>query len=352
MSTITQQILNGAFNSPEFKGFIEKPTLPNEAIQIFGKIQGEFLSPIEPDLTRKYGVIKSVKQTAGLTARGATEFSTSGEQEIEQIEAGICKIGSQMNYTQEDEAKIKQLVDRAKLNSSEISNYQIFQKYIDRKFNPIVLLENINNTINLQGFFGENFAEKIHRKEQNATLDYSGSVYGVFNHNNVNVVQVNNNGTGSTDVERRKWKNKTLDQIKDDLHKIYSSINNSIYQSPDTLVLSFNMYEYLRLKKEVQNTLYPSYLEEIQRVFTGVNIIFSRQMNDFKKLDGTNAVDDLGDRFVFFKKDPMYYGLIFSDIYRYPIEMKTGNTSIKVIATSGGFYSKLKEGFYIATGIN
>ena len=42
------------------------------------------------------------------------------------LEAGICKVGHQINYTQEDEAKIKQIMQRVGLNSSQISNYNIF----------------------------------------------------------------------------------------------------------------------------------------------------------------------------------------------------------------------------------
>lgn len=352
-TTITQQILNGVMNSPEFKGFIEKPQIPNEAVSIFGRMQGENLMPIEADDFRKYSIIKPQKTLAGLTAKGATEFSTSGEQSLEMLEAGICKVGHQINYTEEDQAKIQQVMQRVGLNSSQISNYNIFTKYIDRKFNPITIFDSISNTFDLQGFFGANFTEKVRKQEGIATLDFSGSVRGVFNHDNVNNVVVENSGTGADDTERRKWKNKTIVQILKDLFNISNAIDKAIYQRPDTLVFSSDMYNFLNQENpNATNSLYKTYLAEIQARFPSVNIISSYRMNEFKNADGTNNIDGLGDRFVFFKKDPMYFGLVFSDVKLYPIEIKTGNTSIKGIATSGGFYSKMKEGFYIATGIN
>jgi hypothetical protein len=352
--THLQVLLQNTFQNPEFAGFIEKPTENNEAQQIFGNITGEFLSPISdiPNLT--YNILKKKKQVAGLVAKGANQFSTIGDEVIDTFSTGICRFGVERSYSAGDDEMVQNILSRINANGSlPISNFNLFSKYFEN-LNPIRLIETIQNTIDLQAWIGADGVEQVRRQEAiSISTTIKSKVFGVLNNTRITNYLVDANGTATGDTEKRKWKNKSIDQIKSDLFYAFNKIDEKFFNEPDTLILSKNMFNYLNQKQiDSDNTLKITFLEAIKKAFPNVNIVAPRFMNNLKNSDGSNAIDNLGDRFIMFKKDNRNMGILSSTFEPHQSnDTFTKTTRIGYSARNAGLIVKNTDLIIIGNGI-
>jgi hypothetical protein len=99
-STILQDLISGFLTSPEFTGYIENPTKPNEADKVFSSIVD--LAPYDSRNNYTKSLINNLQNIAGEVAReGVSTSIVVGQDSTSELSFNIGKISKTLYISNE-----------------------------------------------------------------------------------------------------------------------------------------------------------------------------------------------------------------------------------------------------------
>lgn len=334
-------VLKNYFAQKSVVEHIIKPQSPKQARSIFPV--STVLGQNEPRKSFDFRVY-SGRPLAGIISEGTTQYPKVSYGKYEDRSVNVIKLGASDDYTSEDQERVKQAMQIMSSLTINSASVQLVQQYLPT--DPAKLTESLDNSLELISFYGERGLETI-KKDGKVTIENAGKVFGLLNTPEIDNVDVDANGNGSTNIEKRLWKNKTGEKIFADITNAVDYISDAtddvLSLQPDTMLVPPAFARLLR------TTFFNQYsnvtvADEIQKAY-GITIIEC----PYIKKQHLNDVD----RFVIYRKDPSVLSLILPIVpfIQLPFEQKKDVIEVSFKTYTAGLAVKQPAGVVIFNGI-
>lgn len=334
-------VLKNYFAQKSVVEHIIKPQSPKQARSIFPV--SAVLGQNEPRKTFDFRVY-SGRPLAGVISEGTTAYPKVSYGKYEDRSVNVIKLGASDDYTSEDQERVKQAMQIMSSLTINSASVQLVQQYLPT--DPAKLTESLDNSLELISFYGERGLETI-RQDNKVKIENAGKVFGLLNTPEIDNIDVDPSGNGSTNEEKRAWENKTGLQIFEDVRKAVNYIRNATNKVrtllPDTMLVSSEVSELLDIKffNEKAGVMVS---EQIKKVY-GIDIVSCDWIS--------KQNDDDVNRFVLYKKDSSVLSLILPIVpfVQLPFEQKKDVIEVSFKTYTAGLAVKQPSAVLICNGI-